>query len=104
MQVPRHIHPEISEEGDLREFEVLDRTNIEGAMRTEGDRASGRACDERSCSSVPEHTAEVQRGIYNRISEGEECGKNPSGIAERAANDGDSFLVNRILGEHGGER
>ena len=51
--------------------------------------------------SVLEHTAEVQRGARNRVSERKECSSNPSGVTSRASDDGSALLVNGILCQYG---
>jgi hypothetical protein len=51
---------------------------------------------------VLEHPAQMQRGVYDRLPEREECGWHPSGVALRASDDGAALLGAGVLREHGG--
>ena len=50
---------------------------------------------------VPEHPAQVQRGVRHRLAEGQECGADPSGTPARAADDRAALLGHGVLCQHG---
>ena len=100
VQVSRHLHSEISEEGNLRKSASIGWPDFAGPLQSEGDRFAGRARNARSCTPMLEHSAEVQRGIHDRIPEREERSKNSSRVVAGTANDRSAFLSNGILGKH----
>ena len=61
----------------------------------------GRDPAARPSAHVSEGGPEIQHSVCDRLSEGEECGSDSSGVDAGAAGEGVAFLVARILCEHG---
>ena len=51
------------------------------------------------CLSIPPKYSVAH---YDRLPEGQECRSDPSGVAERASDDGPALLGGGLLREHGG--
>ena len=100
MQIPCCYSAEISAQGDIREVEEANRGNTAGIVSAARCRTVGGACDVGPCPHVFEYSSEIQRRAHGRVSERKKCGQNTSAVVKRAADDGTSFLGDRILCEH----
>ncbi len=99
------FQPQVSKEGDIREFEKRGRENPEGTLRTGENRIGGGARDVGPRSPVSEYSPEVQRGEHDRVPERQVCDTNPPGVlGEEEELHGISFLGTWVLCQHGGSR
>src|SRR5882672_10945889 len=87
VQVSRGDYTQISSEGVLRKAEATDRDDPARVVPSEGCGVAGRALHARPYPHVPEHSAQVQCGPHDRISEGQECGADSSRSVARASDD-----------------
>ncbi len=96
VQVTRRDHTEVPPKSLLRKI-ASDWADPARVVSSTRDRADGRSRDARPCAPVSEHTAEVQRGARDRVSQRKECSPDPSGVTSRASDDGTPLLVNGVL-------
>src|SRR5947209_5030773 len=99
LQVPRRDRTEVPEEVVVRAVEEPGRPDPEGAVPAEGGRGDRGARDAGPRAYVPVDPAEVQRGVRDRVAEGQERGADPPpGRGEAGVRP--ALLVRRVLREY----
>src|ERR1700722_8989350 len=101
MQIPHRDCTEVSEEVVVRKTEKAGRPDFEGIVSTERSRSDRRSRDAGSCAHVPVDSAEVQRGVRDRILEGQERGEDSPPV-RREAIAWHAFLGGRLLCKYRG--
>ena len=100
--VPHSIHPEVSQEGALRQTASAGWRGVARSVSAARRGDVGRPRDGRPHSRVLEHPAEIERVAGHRFFERQECGDNPPSFSGPSADDGTTLLGTRLLREHGG--
>ena len=86
LQIPRRIHPEETEAGDLRGVATAPRGGISGAGAAQGVGGGGRASDARSRAHVHQHSAEVCGVQCGGVHEGQERDHDRAAVRGRTSN------------------
>src|SRR5271165_1436267 len=92
LQVPRCDTTEVPPQSLLRKASASYRPDPSGPVPTARSRTGGRTCYARPRAPVPEHSAQVQRCVHDRLFERQECSSDPSGTSEGATDDGAALL------------
>src|SRR5262249_1208118 len=100
LQVPHRDHTQVPPQSLLRQAAAADRRDLAGSVPSTRSRIGGRSCDARPHPPLFEYTAQVERGLYDRLSEREKCGTDPSRIAARATDDRTALLGGGVLCEY----
>lgn len=97
--------PKYRRKGAVWEPSPRDRQDTQGVMRAPWGGVGGGACDAGSHPPVFEHTAEIQRGEYGGVFEGQVGDPDSPRVSEpQEAVHGAAFLGARLLCEHGRTR
>ena len=102
VQVSRGDYTKVPTESVVWKAQAAGWPDFAGVVPAEGGGTAGRALHGGACPSVPEHSAQVQRGSHDRFFEGQECRADSPGSAAGAADDGSAFLGHGLLREHRG--